>query len=65
MGEYQFTVRRRIVVEALGSVTSDNEKDARQLALVGEFSSIEETNRIEESTDTIVSLDGFERDCTD
>lgn len=58
--EYQFTIKREVVIVARVSVVADNEDLARDLAMSGEFDSIEEGDRREEFTLSIESLDAVE-----
>lgn len=62
MSEYQFTVTRQVVIVAHVSVAADSEGLARDLAMSGEFSGIEEGERREEFTLDILSLDAVEAD---
>lgn len=61
MSEYQFTIKRQIVVTAHVSVEAGNEDEARDLAMRGVFSEVpEEADRLEEFTLEVLSLDAVE-----
>lgn len=57
--EYQFTIKRSIVVLANVSVEARSEELAIDLAMSGQFSMCEEWKRLEEYTESIVSLDAI------
>ena len=60
MNEYQFTILRNIVVRAHVCVSAKSEDQAKQFAMNGKFTMVEEGERVEEFTRSVVSLDAVE-----